>query len=564
MILPNKWGQGQLFAFSALDGPSYFSDDFTGMLSGDRIGIRFFSKVKREFSFANIGGRNLEFDAVTSDYICFHFPNQPKNRLLYVDRHLIIGNVSDCIIPKVFVEGRCLVETLDDTEIHDTQDSDFTALLQRGNRFAYAFGHSREEVLSLSLRGILLDIETEEQKKLDFYRHHQLASQHPYAKLYAKCLSVMKSQLYSPEADFSTIWSTPDRLPHKSLWLWDSVFHALGHRHLDCDLAINLIRAIWVHQRDDGFIPHMANVYETSQIIQPPVMAWGTWQIYTSSRDKTFLADSYEHNKRFLSWCHANRRTDDKELYTWSTTEDANCRCDECGMDNSPRFDIKKPLWAIDFSCFMANDVRFMKKIADELGYAEDSARYEAWFCSIKEAVNQYLWSETDCFYFDRVIESDRLHKVWSVASFLPLFAGICTPKQAECLAAHLKNPESFATPFPIPSISKKDATFGTDMWRGPVWINYNYMITQGLREYGYGDFADEILRKTIQYINYWYDITGTIFEFYDCNNMLAPSSLNRKGLPFEPYNINVRLQSIRDYGWSCTLLCDIIQQTGQ
>ena len=44
MMVPKKWGQGQLFAFSALDGLSYASDDFTGMLCGDRIGVRFFSK----------------------------------------------------------------------------------------------------------------------------------------------------------------------------------------------------------------------------------------------------------------------------------------------------------------------------------------------------------------------------------------------------------------------------------------------------------------------------------------------------------------------------------------
>ena len=40
-MIPNKWGQGQLFAFSALDGASFFSDDFTGTLAGDKIGVIF-------------------------------------------------------------------------------------------------------------------------------------------------------------------------------------------------------------------------------------------------------------------------------------------------------------------------------------------------------------------------------------------------------------------------------------------------------------------------------------------------------------------------------------------
>ena len=105
MILPKKWGQGQLFAYSALDGSSYASDDFVGMLSGDRIGIRFFSKVKRELALVNVWGRNLEFDAVTSDYISFHFPEQENMRIIYAGQHLLIGNVAGEVWPAVFTEG---------------------------------------------------------------------------------------------------------------------------------------------------------------------------------------------------------------------------------------------------------------------------------------------------------------------------------------------------------------------------------------------------------------------------------------------------------------------------
>ena len=228
-------------------------------------------------------------------------------------------------------------------------------------------------------------------------------------------------------------------------------------------------------------------------------------------------------------------------------------------MDNSPRFDTLDHLFAIDFSCFMANDVKYMKKMADELCLIEDSAFYENWFAAIAADINEQLWCEEDKFYFDYNIPKQELHKVWSVASFLPLLAGICDERQAECLVAHLQDPESFATPFPIPSISKKDVTFGSDMWRGPVWINYNYMISQGLAQYGYESFGQEIIEKTIAFMNHWYQLNGTIYEYYDCNHQKAPCHLNRKGLPFEPYNINVRLQPIRDYGWSCTLLFDLL-----
>lgn len=371
----------------------------------------------------------------------------------------------------------------------------------------------------------------------------------------------MKTQLYSPEGRFQTIWSTPDRLPHKSLWLWDSVFHALGHQHISHNLAEDLVRAIWVHQEEDGFIPHRANPSEISEITQPPIIAWGVWKLYQNTKNSTFLKEAYANNKRFLDWCRKHRRLRDKELYTWNTGSDMHCRCDESGMDNSPRFDTQEFLFAIDYSSFMANEVGYMQKIALELNLPEEAEFYKNWYAEISNDINTYLWSEEDSFYFDYVISQERLHKVWSVASFLPLLAGVCSEDQAKKLVEHLKDEKSFASPFPIPSISKKDPSFGSDMWRGPVWINYNYMICQGLRNYKYDSFADEIIEKTKFYVNYWYQLTGSVFEFYDSNQERSPQQLNRKGKPFEPYNIDIRLQSIRDYGWSCTLLFDLLNQ---
>lgn len=561
MILPDRWGQGQLFAFSALDGNALASDDFPGMLCGDRVGIRFFSRVRRELAIVPLSGPGLTFDAVTSDCIVFGFPGQERMRMLYARPHLIIGQVAGNAMPAVFVEGPCRLEQAGDMDIHDTLDGECTALARSGSRFAFAFGHSREEAAQLAREGLSLSPEREEERKLAFYARHGVSDDHPYARLYAKCLSVMKSQLYAPEGEFRTVWSTPDRLPHQHMWLWDSIFHAVGFRHVDACLAQDLIRAVWAHQREDGFIPHMADVGQASDITQPPVIAWGAWQVFSFTHDASFLREAYEHNARFLAWCRDNRRLTARELYTWNTTSNVNCRCDESGMDNSPRFDVPGPLEAIDFSCYMAGDVRHMALMARALGLAEEAARYDGWYRQLCDDINASLWSEEDGFYFDRDLSAGALNRVWSVASFLPLFAGVCSPAQARRLVAHLQDPASFATAFPIPSISRKDPTFGTDMWRGPVWLNMNHMICTGLRSYGCTALAEDILTRTVRYADQWYRDDGVIYEFYDCCSLRAPSRLNRKGAPFEPYHIDVRPQAIRDYGWSCTLLLDMLHQ---
>ena len=555
-MIPKKWGQGQLFAFSALDGDSFFADDFTGTLTGDKIGVIFNTACRRTLYFGDINKfLSPELKCVISDMIVLQ-SLMGTSSMLFAERHLVIGEYTDMCGVFVSLGGTDKVFSKGDIEIHNTDDGDFTALLKRNGLFAFAYGKSEEEVVALCEKGINLKLDELKAEKTKIF---EKAYDSEYSALYAKCISVMKSQLYSPEGNIKRIWSTPDRLPHRNMWLWDSVFHAIGHRHLDTDIAENLILALFDIQRDDGFIPHMARPDFISDITQPPVIAWGAWLTYEKSGNKEFLRTVLKRNKEFLLWCRNNRRKSEKELYSWHTNPELNNRCDESGMDNSPRFDTDSDLYAIDFSCYMANEVRFMKKLADVLEDKENADYFEAWYEQIKADINSTLWCEDDGFYYDYDIPYSRFHKVQSVSSFLPLFSGICDSIKAEKLISHLKNPDEFGTEFSVPTISKKDKTFGTDMWRGPVWINYNYMILKGLQEYGYDDIADEIKSNTLKVVDEWYNRTGTIYEFYDSENRIPPFCFNRKGDVVEPYDFRVKYQTIRDYGWSVTLTFDLL-----
>ncbi|MBQ7793725.1 MAG: hypothetical protein IJ366_04310 [Clostridia bacterium] len=557
MILPNKWGQGQLFAFSAWDGEVYTSEDFVGVLCGDRLGIRFYTNTKRELAIVKIP--DLNFKAVTGDLISAVTDSGEEINIVFAERHLVIGNTAGEMLPMVMTEGDCSVEKCTNVTVQDTADGEYTALGICGEKFAFSYADTKEKAVELAEKGLAMNIAEEKAKKLSFFEKYSWSEDDSYAMLHAKCISTMKTQLLSPEGRMKRIWSTPDRLPHRDLYLWDSVFHAMGMRNLDTKTAESLILALFDVQQESGFIPHRSKPEWSTDITQPPVIAWGTYNVYKKSGNKDFLKAAYGNIKRFLLWCRENRRDTDEELYTWLTGSDVNCRCDESGMDNSPRFDTRSRLQAIDYSCFMANDTRYMSKIAEELGLDDDAEFFAKWYGEIKDAVNAKLWSEEDGFYFDFDQNNGCLHKIWSVSSFLPLFAGICTAERAKALCKHLTDPEEFYTEFPVPSISKRDATFGTDMWRGPVWINYNYMISQGLAEYGFSELADEITDKTLAVLNRWYGAKGTLFEFYDCEDIKAPCELNRKGTAFEPYDFFVRAQSIRDYGWSNTLTADML-----
>ncbi len=559
-MIHNQWSQGQLFAFSGLDGENLMTTDVPGILCGDKIGVRFYANPVRELAMMRPEYVKPLADAVGGDF--FTMPTEAGTvMMVLLNNRLVAGQTVNGGHISLLVEGPAEYSKLGEAEIQTAGEGNVSAFLRRGDRFALAFGKTAEEAAALAEEGMKADLEAVVADRKAWLASHSLPDSHPYAALYAKCVATMKTQIYTPEGQIRHRYSTPDRLPHHKMWFWDSIFHAIGWRNLDAALAEEMTLAMIDVQTEEGMFPLDATPHTTSETTQPPVLAWGALKVFEKSGNKEFLRAVLEANLRYLDWLDANRRDTEAPLYTWLTEENINCRCGESGMDNSPRFDIHHRLFAIDLSCFVANEQRLTAKIAEILGEAETAAALSARFEATKKAINEVLWDEEDGFYYDWDQSTKAHQKVRAVSSFLPLFAGICDEKQAQALVACLNDPQDFQATFPIPSISKKDATYGSDMWRGPVWINYNYMIAEGLEAYGFAPLADHIRTRTVEVLDEWFKVYSTLFEFYDCEDVTPPARLYRKGPAIEPYNFRNRPQAIRDYGWSNTLLLDLLSK---
>ncbi len=566
MKRPNIWGPGSLFAFSGLDGQNTLKDSIVGTLCADRIGVLFHTNTKRELSFALTDIKDIRYEIVASDIIKATLLNKKTKEKLplsiaFCAQDTVVGLTTESALPLVFCIGEATTEYVSTIQVHKT-DGEYTAFAKEadGQSIKFAFSYSKQseaDAVQKAREALEIDVHALAEQKIAFFDQLPQTSHADgrVEKTLAKCFSVMKSQVYTKEGMFTSRWTTPDRLPHRKLWLWDSVFHAVGNKYISPELASDSIKAVLSTQQEDGFIPHLSFPDKSSDITQPPVLAWGLYHLYQYGSNKTLLEETYEPLKKYLEWNIAHRDVNHNHLFEWKVNPDStSCRCDECGMDNSPRFDNVVEMDCIDFSCLMANEARVMADIAGVLGLKDEQDKWSALFAKIKHAVNEHLWDGEHQFYYDKIVESGAFKKVKAVSSFLPLFAGICEPHHAESLVKHLTDDKSFGAPFSIPSISLDDPTFGSDMWRGPVWINYNYLISLGLKEYGYHELANDIIGKTVEIITQWYQHDGVIYEFYDSMNKVSPSRLNRKGPAIEPYDFNIRYQSIRDYGWSCTL----------
>lgn len=566
MIYSNIWGRDALFCFSGLEGVNTIYGSMCGQLLTDKIGASF-DKDSLEVYISPKKVRDFTFRIVSSDIILGDFNGDIPFGMAFVSENTMVGF---CPTEKAapFCNSDFLLEHI--TEVGRVLQSEefayaFVTKQEKDNTY---FALSRHKDMDVALRvateSLATDWDVLIERRLAFYDNlpnsNMLCEREQ--NLFLKCCSVMKSQVYTPEGIFKQRWTTPDRLPHKKIWLWDSVYHSIGNVHISPELAYDTLLSVLDMQQEDGRIPIHATPDGVGTGTQPPILAWGFLKLYEKTKRLDWLEPVYEKLKNYLEWNRKNRDTNGNDLYEWYVEPNTPlCRCGESGMDNSPRFDNVEIMDATDFSCYMANDIRCMKEIAKLLGYEADASAYDTLYQRIAANINSVLYDEADGLYYDRENKSGKLRRVKAVSCFLPLFAGVCSEEQAKRLVEELENPETFGTPMKVPSIALNDETFGTDMWRGPVWINFNYMIISGLCEYGYMEQAEELRQKTIDSMMKLYEREGCIFEFYDCMDELPPSDLCRKGHPLRPYNTRVRVEAIRDYGWSSCLLADLLMQ---
>ncbi|MBR3761389.1 MAG: hypothetical protein IKK59_01470 [Lachnospiraceae bacterium] len=568
--LPNVWGRGAFFAYSGLEGTTTFRDSMCGQLMGEHIGMTLDATTVELYlrMYGTPWVQEITFSLVASDLIEGSFKDNAVFKFLFLDQRSIVGYTPANVAIPVFRADLAEEKLLDGGKAYKCGENWYAFTTENRKEkiyFAVARSQDCEDAVRAAREALKADMEGIAQlrrKYFDMVPELTMGSE-AEKRTFAKCFSVMKSQVYTAEGVFKGRWTTPDRIPHKKWWLWDSVFHSIGNIHIEPQLAYDTLRSILDAQDPDGFIPHMC--FPDGWVVphtQPPLIAWGVYLLYEKTGRREWVEEMYSGIKSYLNWVMKNRDANSNYLYEWYVDPDAeDCRCGESGMDNTPRFDVVQLMDAIDYSCFMANEMRHMEKLARILGITEDAELYASLYTRIAEQINKELYDEEDGRYYDRELESGNFRKVSTPAGLLPLFAGVCTPERAARLAADITNPDTFNTPMPIPTVSLDDPMHCDDYWRGTVWINYNYMVEQGLREYGYVKEADHIVDATLAAIAEWYEREGVIFEVYDPHNRLCPSELGRKGPAIKPAEFFARLMMVRDFGWSSCLYVEMAME---
>ncbi len=557
--LPDRIGEGGIFAFSGMDGPTNTASRFVATW-GERLpDLLFHTPRRRRLSIGLPADFRVAY--VTGD-VCSWVGAAGALTLAYTHWHTLAGEACEgCSLALDFAEEAAAdaagsgAETAPGlTLTRDSQAGDWVVLARQEHRFAVSFGWSREEAVARAQAGLAVSMEETVAERVSTCLRLPKLPDPALDRLLQKCASVMKVNTLAAEAGMKQHWSTPDRVPHRDMWLWDTVFHSLAMNALDPELSCQCLFTMLEAQLEDGMIPHQISVNgRRSSITQPPILAWGIWENFRHLGKPEALAYALPYLERYLEWSLQHRDVNGNGLLEWAIAGDVMCRSGESGMDNSSRFDKGIKVDAVDFNVFMARDMHYLSLICRELQQEEKAAFWAQRAEELSQRIQALLWSEEDQFYYDLEPEG-RLSPVKAVSGFLPLLLDHLPEQHTEGLVRMLKDPLHFLTACPVPSIAVSQPEWGTDMWRGPTWINMNVFIILGLRKQGKREEADWLKQRTIGLVQKYVLKYGVVFEYYDSTDKVDPVDCDRKGPRRKPYDIRSKIDSIRDYHWTAAL----------
>lgn len=331
---------------------------------------------------------------------------------------------------------------------------------------------------------------------------------------------------------------SPNSYPYQ--WLWDSCFHTIILSYFDLPMAKAELHTLVSRQLDNGMIPHMIyweraplssfphiawGKQDTSSITQPPMLALAAWQVYQVDKDEAFLRQLYPAMRRYYEFFFHDRDPNKHKLVGIINP-------DESGEDNSPRFDLALRLppkhnidenfakrlelielnrkvgfsarsmenfyWVRDvsFNSILVRNLRLLADIALLLGHDDDASEYDELAESVGNAMRTYMM-RPDGVMYSTYGRNYRKIETLTWAIFMPMFASIVTPDEAETLVKkHLLDDKEFATPYKVPTVAVNEPSFDpTGFWRGPIWIAANWFIYQGLKNYDFDAEASQIAK---------------------------------------------------------------------
>ena len=361
--------------------------------------------------------------------------------------------------------------------------------------------------------------------------------------IYWSALNLARQCMLPPEGGARYNYYVFSREP---TWGWGhdgQVFHEslsmLAYALFDPESAMDSQRVFMEAQDGDGYIPYRIGPYAVrtfsvkgERTSSAPFLSWTNWEIYRTARDlerkgrgnvdredaRRFLKQALGAGESFAHFWIERRDADRDGLLEWGghavleSVRDSQVPIwDLLGRDDPTAPSLVE---AVDLNSMMVREMRALGDIAQELGETEAALRWRARADALAARINEAMWDPETRFYYnvDRATNGftvktqagatlDLRRK--EIIGFLPLWAGVAPPDRARALVQHLTNPAVFWRRFGVPTLAADDPAYQPVIsrccqWNGAVWLEWNYLVFDGLRRNGYHREARELGERMI------------------------------------------------------------------
>jgi mannosyl-oligosaccharide glucosidase len=343
-----------------------------------------------------------------------------------------------------------------------------------------------------------------------------------------------------PEQDTELFTSVPSRPFFPRGFLWDEGFHLLPIADWDMDLALEVVKSWFNLMDEDGWIgreqilgdearskvpaefqvqyPHYANpptlffVLESfidrltnangtappsKETLNPTDSILQTAHLRNKEAAIGYLKNIYPLLKRQYHWFRRTQSGDLKsydrdafstrEAYRWKGRTPQHILTS--GLDDYPRAQPPHPgELNVDLMSWMGLMTKSLQRISTFIGEDDDAKVYSTNLNAILRNLDDLHWSPKDKTFCDSTIDAYEeavfvCHKGY--ISIFPFLTGLIKPDSDHMgpILDLISDEKELWTKFGLRSLSISDANYGTaeNYWRGPIWINMNYLAVREL-----------------------------------------------------------------------------------
>lgn len=311
----------------------------------------------------------------------------------------------------------------------------------------------------------------------------------------------------------------PSKIGYVGVWQWDAYFIAMGLRHGDPELAREQLEIAFRFPSENGQLPdvvHEEGVLATSDdlpqadrdrlrragsqiadpnapvpLTKPPLAAWALAKVLEAEDAPEWAREQLVRIRRSQDWWFTGSDLDGDGMPEYGHPYSS-------GLDDSPIFDGPLPTTAPDLGAYLVLQDLELARLAERYGAdaAGDPVGHRARAARTLELLLG-LWNEASGRFESRAAGEAVVSD--AIVGFMPLLTGALPEHVLAALVAALGDRERYALPWAVPTVSAADPDFSaTRMWRGPVWINTNRLIIEGLRASGRDDLAHDLAERTV------------------------------------------------------------------